>query len=280
MIRPEHGVGSQLCKVHVVGNSVGGHLAVWLAARRPDIVKTLCLLNPTPFWGLNLPGWDARLPPPKIPKLIGRYFFDRIRDLKTIETMLDYVYANRGAFDEELCQQIRGCTEGKGGHAAFTSILWAPPATTPVSLIVRRFLCNCTRSLVTIIDQEGVLTFYDSLTQLDCDVLVIFGRDDPWCKPAFAKKMLQYLDKRPPDKIHRYIELENVGHCPNHEAPQLVGKLVSLWISSEIHKPESLVLVEGKEERRMEPWGEIVARERLGNEVQLSLVDRFTNMLI
>lgn len=27
--------------------------------------------------------------------------------------------------------QIRGCTEGKGGHAAFASILWSPPATLP-----------------------------------------------------------------------------------------------------------------------------------------------------
>ncbi len=132
VIQPEHNVDNQPCKVHVIGNSVGGHLAVFLASRRPDLVKTLCLLNPTPFWGLSLPGWSGHLPPPFIPKLIGRFFFDRIRDLKTIDTMLAFVYARRGAFDEDLCKQIRECTLGKGGHAAFASILWSPPASSPV----------------------------------------------------------------------------------------------------------------------------------------------------
>lgn len=37
--------------VYVVGNSLGGYLAVSLAAARPDLVKGLVLLNATPFWG-------------------------------------------------------------------------------------------------------------------------------------------------------------------------------------------------------------------------------------
>ncbi len=134
--------------------------------------------------------------------------------------------------------------------------------------------------LTNVIGQNKTCTFYDTLSELDCDVLVVFGRDDPWCKPAFAKKMLQYLDKRPPDKVQRYVELENVGHCPNHEAPQLVAKLSSLWMSSENRTSEALTLVEGEEERNMEPWGEIVARERQGSDIQLSLLDRITNVII
>lgn len=35
-----------LDKVHVIGNSMGGHLAAWLAATSPDRVLTLALLNP------------------------------------------------------------------------------------------------------------------------------------------------------------------------------------------------------------------------------------------
>lgn len=49
--------GGNTTKVHLVGNSVGGHLAVFLAALRPDLVESVCLLNATPVWGLNLPGW-------------------------------------------------------------------------------------------------------------------------------------------------------------------------------------------------------------------------------
>ena len=35
-------------KIHIVGNSVGGYLSVFLATRRPDLVASLCLLNATP----------------------------------------------------------------------------------------------------------------------------------------------------------------------------------------------------------------------------------------
>ena len=63
-------------RVHLVGNSVGGHLAAHIANRRPDLIASVCLLNPTPVWGLNLPGWSGHLPAPAIPKAIGRYLFD------------------------------------------------------------------------------------------------------------------------------------------------------------------------------------------------------------
>lgn len=35
-------------KIHIVGNSVGAHLAAHIAYRRPDLVSSICLLNPTP----------------------------------------------------------------------------------------------------------------------------------------------------------------------------------------------------------------------------------------
>ena len=40
--------------VRLVGNSLGGLLAVLLAARRPDLVKCIVLLNATPIWGGDL----------------------------------------------------------------------------------------------------------------------------------------------------------------------------------------------------------------------------------
>jgi pimeloyl-ACP methyl ester carboxylesterase len=111
VILPEHeidGIGPK--KVHIVGNSVGGHLAAHIANLRPDLVESLCLLNPTPVWGLNLPGWSGHLPAPIIPKAIGRFLFDRIRDLNTIEKYLENAYARSEAFGEELvrCQFLNG----------------------------------------------------------------------------------------------------------------------------------------------------------------------------
>ena len=51
---------------------------------------------------MNFPGWSGHLPAPAIPKAIGRFLFDRIRDLNTIESYLENAYANRGAFGEKL----------------------------------------------------------------------------------------------------------------------------------------------------------------------------------
>ena len=109
VIIPEHQIsGKAPVKVHLIGNSVGGHLAAHLANRRPDLVGSLCLLNPTPVWGLNLPGWSGHLPAPAIPKRIGRYLFDQIRDLRTIEKYLENAYARKDAFTEELVSYL--CT--------------------------------------------------------------------------------------------------------------------------------------------------------------------------
>jgi pimeloyl-ACP methyl ester carboxylesterase len=157
-------------KVHIVGNSVGGYLGTILSYRHPELVETLTLLNATPVWGLNLPMWDGKLPAPPLPKFVGRALFDTIRNLDVIDKYLDvaYVYkqAYDGTFDDSfddnqtisLNLKIRGCTEGKGGHAAFASILWSPPASTS--------------------DENGniqAIGFYDVLKELPIDILLLFG---------------------------------------------------------------------------------------------------------
>ena len=137
-------------RVHLVGNSVGGYLSTILASRRPDLVETLTLVNATPVWGLDLPGWDGRLPAPSLPRAVGRAGFDLIRNPDVIGKYLDSAYVCPGAHDGShpdsfhppghpehdpddagrcLGERIRECTEGKGGHAAFASILFSPPAT-------------------------------------------------------------------------------------------------------------------------------------------------------
>lgn len=286
VILPQYDNQDRTTRIHLVGNSVGGYLAGFLAARRPELVASLTLLNPTPVWGLNLPFWSGHLPPPAIPRRVGRFLFDRIRDLNTIEMYLENAYANRKAFDAELVctiidarvfsrgnvvlimsrsltatfyiqmNQIRGCTEGKGGHAAFASILWSPPATYPSK------------------------DFQDTLLQLQCDVLLVFGKDDPWCKPAFGKKMLQALSERNNQYVSRYVELENVGHCPNHEAPQAVAKVVSAWVNASDRRKDSLTLVDESSKVTAEEWAEIVMHEKEASEIPLSLLDRIATTFV
>lgn len=240
-------------KVHLIGNSVGGHLSVVLAAKRPDLIESIILLNATPVWGLNLKGWSGHLPPPFIPRKLGRVLFDWIRDLDTIEKYLEAAYSNRAAFDDDLMKKIRACTEGQGRHAAFASILFSPPASFPG-------------------DSNG---FYENLGRLECDVLLLFGRDDPWCTPSFAKRMLQSLSsshRNGKNTVHRYIELANCAHCPNHEAPSAVGDISKKWITTRDRSRDSLHLLD--KEYFEEPWGKIKANEIDEENAKLSIMEK------
>lgn len=228
------------CKVHLVGNSVGGHLATIVANERPDLVSTISLLNATPVWGLGLPGWNSQLPPPSIPRRVGRFLFDKIRNFDTINLYLEQAYSQRDAFDDELVNQIIGCTEGKGGHAAFASIVWS--------------------SSSSVLKREG--SFSDLISKVPCDVLLLFGDDDTWCKPAYAKHMMKILCKRDNSLLsnQRYFALTNTGHCPNHEAPQAVAHALSRWVASENRDNVNLRVIDGPATWR-EAWGTVQMRE-------------------
>lgn len=59
---------------YVVGNSLGGYLAVQLASSSPQLVKGLILLNATPFWAFRPPsstGGNASEPIPFVSNLDG-----------------------------------------------------------------------------------------------------------------------------------------------------------------------------------------------------------------
>ena len=227
----------------IVGNSLGGYLAVALAHRQTHSINSLVLLNATPVWGLNLPGWSGHLPPPYVPRFIGRTIFDWIRNIKTIDKYLDTAYYHREAFQGTLPQQIQSCTQGNGGHAAFASILWSPPA--------------------------SGYNWFTKLSQLPCHCLLLFGAQDPWCTPAFAKKMLQSLPKKS-NFAKRYLELDHVGHCPNHEAPQAVATAITKWMYASNKQTTALGC-----STFSEPWGDIQMKEKNEQDISLTLLDWF-----
>mmetsp|Transcript_25935 Transcript_25935/g.62278 ORF Transcript_25935/g.62278 Transcript_25935/m.62278 type:complete len:469 (+) Transcript_25935:295-1701(+) len=285
-------------KVHLVGNSVGGYLSTILACRHPHLVSSLALMNATPVWGLNLPGWDGRLPAPGFPKMVGRKMFDTIRNLDVIDKYLEAAYVHREAYDGSFADgihgysgdekgeggglpaKIRGCTEGKGGHAAFASILWSPPASSSSSE-----------------QGEGIADFYDSLRSLPIDVLLLFGSDDPWCTPAIAKRMHTAIHgRRANAAAGRYVSLENAGHCPNHEAPASVARVLSRWIGALPSSSSSRsatkdedgwtrsnvpLISSGDAEVVCEPWGAFLVREvSIDESRDLGIIDRVVSSMV
>jgi abhydrolase domain-containing protein 6 len=59
-----------LDKVHVIGNSMGGHLAAWLAATSPERVLTLALLNPAGVTAPQPSDMDRQLAAGRNPSLV------------------------------------------------------------------------------------------------------------------------------------------------------------------------------------------------------------------
>ena len=59
--------------VHLAGNSLGGYLSIIIGSYRPDLVKSIVLMNATPFWGFQSMKkgqsngwiWNGVLPAPK-----------------------------------------------------------------------------------------------------------------------------------------------------------------------------------------------------------------------
>lgn len=277
-------------KVHLAGNSVGGYLATILTSRHPHMISSLTLMNATPVWGLNLPGWDGKLPAPPFPKMVGRIAFNTIRNLDVIDKYLEAAYVYRAAFDGTyddsfhgcsdgiddcaLPAKIQGCTEGKGGHAAFASILWSAPASE------RRIPAG---------SPPTPTDFYGALGRLPVDVLLLFGDDDAWCTPPLAKRMHTTLDSRdgsdPP--AQRYITIENVGHCPGHEAPTAVARTLLSWIGASNNDDEGsdnrskVPLVSSASAEIREPWGVVRVREVSIEESQdLSVADRIVSSMV
>jgi len=283
-------------KVHLAGNSVGGYLATILTSRHPDLISSLILMNATPVWGLNLPGWDGKLPAPPIPKLVGRKLFDTIRDDDTIAWYLNEAYVHREAFDgtysdsfqdyettdqtttnnsnEALGSKIKACTENNGGHAAFSSILWSAPAS---EIVEKEEVCP---------DPLTPADFYSTLGKLPVDVILLFGEADTWCTPAVAKRMHITLASRSDTTsspavavAQRYVSILNSGHCPNHESPTAVSRVMLPWINSQDRS--NVQLVSDSNAIIEEPWSTDISAHEVTIEESnnMGIMDRIVSTL-
>jgi hypothetical protein len=84
--------------------------------------------------------------------------------------------------------------------------------------------------------------------------------------------MLLSLLARESNVTQRYIELDNVGHCPNHEAPTAVAEILRRWINAPSRSFSPLL-----DDEQMvfpEPWGDITAREVKETEAQLTIWEK------
>ncbi|KAK9125201.1 hypothetical protein Scep_014047 [Stephania cephalantha] len=196
--------------VYIVGNSLGGFVALYFAACNPQLVKGVTLLNATPFWGF-LPNpirsprlakifpWAGTFPMPDGVRKLTEFVWQKISDPRSIGEVLKQVYADHSIKVDKVFSRILEVTEHPAAAASFASIMFAP---------------------------KGELSFQEAL-------LRSLGKA---CLGPDGKKQV-------PETL--YYEISPAGHCPHDEVPEVVNYLLRGWIKNlESQGSEALPLLD------------------------------------
>lgn len=195
--------------VVLAGNSLGGYVALCVAAQYPTSVAGLILLNsagpfsesqptaPTPAWKRVISICTKWLLLQDLPSFL---LFQWTRRRITIKKTLQKVYLDQTAITDQLIEDIYRPSCDPGAAKVFASIFKTPPG-----------------------EKVDVL-----LSQLNCPLLMLWGEADPWmnCQTRSAQFRKYY-----PQLTEYFL---TAGHCPHDEVPEQVNKLIREWVMLEV----------------------------------------------
>jgi pimeloyl-ACP methyl ester carboxylesterase len=179
----------------LVGNSIGCIVALQAAVTNPEAVRGVALLNCSlrllhDRKRVNMP-WYRRWGTPVLQSIlnipaIGNFFFDRLAQRKVVRNILLQAYHRPEAVSEELID-----------------ILMAPAADVGAADVFLKFTAYSWGPLPE-----------DLLPQLSCPAIAIWGAADPWEPIELGRELMNVAT------VDEFVELANVGHCPQDEAPE------------------------------------------------------------
>ncbi|KAL6900634.1 hypothetical protein ACP4OV_005310 [Aristida adscensionis] len=199
--------------VYIVGNSLGGFVALYFAASNPDLVKGITLLNATPFWGF-LPNpttsprlskifpWAGTFPLPSFVRKLTETVWQKISDPRSIRDILKQVYADHSTNVDKVFSRIVEITQHPAAAASFASIMFAP---------------------------RGQISFGEALARCQSQgipISLMYGKEDPWVRPIWGVKVKQQVPDAP------YYEISPAGHCPHDEVPEVINYLLRGWLQN------------------------------------------------
>jgi len=183
----------------IVGHSLGGNLALRMAAMRPEKIKGLFLLSPSVFDSRGFP----------FPRLLTNNIFIRpflnavirrtVRSTKRLTKILQQAVFNETVVDEGLIQRII-----------------KPIVDNPKSYLTLIYLFR---------DSSRNRKLPD-FRKIQVPVLVINGTEDPWVKPEEARRLGHLLPKS------ELILLPFCGHMPQEEKPNEVTRKLEEFIKN------------------------------------------------
>ncbi len=197
--------------VILLGNSTGSLISIVANATYPDMVEGLIMIN------LPDPGAQAEaIPPWLLPTveliqnmvaspLLLRALFLIVRRPSVIRRWVKLAYSNPDLITEELVEILARPPRDRGASRAFC-ILFKIMGSTKLGPSVKTVL-----------------------PALKTPMLLIWGKQDLFIPPKLANPS-QFTQLNPHLQL---IEVDNAGHCPHDERPEIVNHLILDWIAQQ-----------------------------------------------
>lgn len=188
--------------VHLFGNSLGGAVVTRLAARRPDLVRTLTLISPA------LPDLRPRLGPSRIlvasmPGL-GPWALRRVLAVppeRRIMASLEMIYADPKLMHPDRMRELIAEIRRRDG------LDYSAPA-----------VLGAARGIVTEFLRRGPRSLWRDAARVEAPTLLLYGRHDRIVDARMAARASRVF------RHARVVVLPNVGHVAQMERPELVAR--------------------------------------------------------
>lgn len=187
--------------VHLFGNSLGGSVALQLAARRPDLVRSLTLISPA-LPAIFATRSNFHLPVIAMPG-VGETLVPKYLESPAVGRV-------RGTIDVTFADPARLAPERVAEAAEEVELHDRAPYATDAFLRTLRGL------LKTFVD-PGPNRPWKLAERVTCPTLVVYGRKDPLVDPRSAHRVTKHF------RDAHVVVLPDCGHVAQMEHPEFVA---------------------------------------------------------
>jgi pimeloyl-ACP methyl ester carboxylesterase len=203
--------------VHLVGNSLGGAVAVRVAGRRPDLVRTLTLVSPAlpDLWPRVIPLRLTLVCTPGLgPWLLGRA--ERMSPEDRTDHVIRDVYADPdGVHPRRRAEEAAEISRRDGLGYADTALLAAA------------------RGIVAEYFRRGPRSLWRDAVRVTAPTLVVYGSHDKLVRPSVAAMAARSF------RGARVVLLPRTGHVAMMERPGLVANEIRGLMAARRQAPVS-----------------------------------------
>jgi pimeloyl-ACP methyl ester carboxylesterase len=198
--------------VHLIGNSLGGAISTRVAARRPDLVRTLTLISPA------LPDLRPRVLPLRLAMVtvpgLGRWLLAKMQAMspeRRTDASIAGLFADPGRFQPE--RRAEAIAEAARRDALGHTV---------------DALVGSARSLLTEYTRPGPASLWQDAAAVTAPTLLIHGSHDRLVNPGMAGRAARTFPNC------RVVVLAKVGHVAMMERPEVVAaEMRDFWRRTE-----------------------------------------------